>query len=65
MGQGSSQQNLSKNDVLDFVINLPHIEEQQKIANFLTTIDEKINQQQAEIEKVSYYKKGLLQQMFC
>jgi type I restriction enzyme S subunit len=46
-------------------LNLPTLPEQQKIANFLTTIDEKINQQQSQIEKVSHYKKGLLQQMFC
>lgn len=46
-------------------LNLPTLPEQQKIANFLTSIDEKINQQQSQIEKVSHYKKGLLQQMFC
>ena len=46
-------------------ILLPCLEEQTKIANFLTAIDEKINQQQSQIEKVSYCKKGLLQQMFC
>ena len=47
------------------LIATPSILEQQKIANFLTAIGKKINQQQSQIEKVSQYKKGLLQQMFC
>lgn len=38
--------------------------EQTKIASFLTAIDEKITQAQAQLEAVKRYKKGLLQQMF-
>ncbi len=60
-GQG----NLSAEIIKSLKVSVPSISEQQKIANFLTTIDTKINQQQSQIEKVSYYKKGLLQQMFC
>ncbi|MFM6507948.1 MAG: restriction endonuclease subunit S [Dolichospermum sp.] len=39
-------------------------QEQTKIANFLTTIDEKISQTQTYLETVKQYKQGLLQQMF-
>ena len=39
--------------------------EQQKIANFLSSIDEKISHSSAQIDKMESWKKGLLQQMFC
>lgn len=44
---------------------LPCLEEQNKIANFLSAIDDKINHCQTQIEKTEVWKKGLLQQMFC
>lgn len=65
LAQGSTRYNMSKSQLMKLEILLPTLPEQAKIANLLTTIDEKINQQQNQIEKVSYYKKGLLQQMFC
>ncbi len=42
----------------------PSINEQAKIANFLSSIDKKINQCSSQIEKTELWKKGLLQQMF-
>jgi type I restriction enzyme S subunit len=45
-------------------INLPYIKEQTKIANFLSTIDDKIQNIQAQLESTKQYKQGLLQQMF-
>lgn len=44
---------------------LPSLVEQQKIATFLSAIDEKISHSSAQIEKMEAWKKGLLQQMFC
>lgn len=64
MGQGSSQQNLSKGDIESFIIKLPSKEEQTKIANFLSAIDEKIELVANQIKDTQEYKKGLLQQMF-
>jgi type I restriction enzyme S subunit len=46
-------------------IEVPVIEEQLRIANFLSKIDEKIKHTQNQIEKVEQYKNGLIQKMFC
>ena len=45
-------------------IYLPCLEEQTKIANFLSAIDDKINHCQEQIVNTEVWKKGLLQQMF-
>ena len=45
-------------------IKLPQLEEQQKISNFLTSIDQKITQNNQALEEMKAFKKGLLQQMF-
>ena len=45
-------------------IQLPCIEEQTKIANFLSAIDDKINHCQSQIANTAVWKKGLLQKMF-
>lgn len=45
-------------------INLPSLPEQEKIADFLSSIDEKIEKVSEELGKIEEFKKGLLQGMF-
>lgn len=54
---------ISKFAPLDIFI--PSYEEQTKIANFASVIDDKINHCKGQIEKTEIWKKGLLQQMLC
>ena len=55
---------LSKTDWSKMEIKLPCLEEQTKIANFLSAIDQKINVVSEQLEQAKLWKKGLLQQMF-
>ena len=56
--------NISIGDFFDIAIKLPCLEEQQKIAEFLSSIDNKIEKISDELENLKEFKKGLLQQMF-
>ena len=61
---GTDPPNLSPKEI-DFIkISIPQKKEQEKIATFLATIDNKISRTQGQIENTQAYKKGLLQKMF-
>ena len=55
---------ISYNQLKDFYIPIPSLEEQTKIANFLSLIDKKIELQEKLVENLKLYKKGLLQKVF-
>lgn len=64
LAQGGAQDNLSMKDIMKYSFELPVKEEQEKIADFLTTIDDKINLTKKGLEQAKEFKKALLQQMF-
>ena len=55
---------ITKEALSSFDTKLPCLEEQQKIADFLSAIDTKIEKISDELENLKEFKKGLLQQMF-
>ena len=59
-----TQGNLNAQTVKDFELTLPSISEQTKIANFLSAIDENINNINHQLTLTEQWKKGLLQKMF-
>ncbi|EPY1558107.1 restriction endonuclease subunit S [Klebsiella michiganensis] len=61
---GVSVLSITKKNLLELMIPLPSIEEQTKIANFLSALDDKIAVKKAELDKLKTWKQGLLQQMF-
>lgn len=64
LSTGGVVQNISSDIVYSTNLLKPSLQEQTKIANFLSAIDEKIQFVQSQIEKMEMWKKGLLQQMF-
>ena len=61
---GSGLPNIQMKEIKNFSISIPKIIEQQKIANFLSSLDSKIDLVSTQIENTKAFKKGLLQQMF-
>ena len=60
----ANQANITLVDLFEYKIPLPCLEEQTKIADFLSAFDRKLNNQKAQLEHWKQIKKGLLQQMF-
>ena len=61
---GSAQFNFGPTHIKYFRIPIPPLEEQEKIADFLSEIDNKIDSVEQQLEKIKEFKKYLLQQMF-
>ena len=63
-GSSGSMKNITKPDVLAFLIMAPSPKEQQKIASCLTTLDDLITAQTQKLDTLKTHKKGLMQQFF-
>ena len=61
---GTAQIGLSRKEVENQLLSFPSLKEQTKIANFLSSIDSKIEQVGKQLNESKQFKKALLQQMF-
>lgn len=62
--QGGSRTYMYFSKLINLVINMPCEEEQKKIADFLSALDDKIALVDQQITQTGLWKKGLLQKMF-
>lgn len=62
---GISVLGISKTNLAKVKFHLPTLEEQEKIAGFLSAIDKKIENLERELEELRTYKKGVMQAIFA
>lgn len=61
---GVAQPGLAVGSLINLIVDVPHHEEQEKIAGALSALDAKIDAMTAQIAHMEAFKKGLLQKMF-
>lgn len=64
LAQGSTRYNLSRASFNKLKLPIPELDEQQDIANLLSSLEKKIGGLKSKIAAMQTLKKGLLQQMF-
>lgn len=64
LSTGTTAKGINQKSLKKINIHYPTIEEQEKIADFLTAIDNKLEAIAKQIELTEQFKKGLLQKMF-
>lgn len=64
MSMRSGQPGINSQEYSSYQVNIPSIEEQEKIANFLTKVDKVIEKQEEKVSNLENYKKGMMQKIF-
>ena len=64
LAQGISRYNISTNKVMEIYVPIPDIKEQEKIGNYFQKLDNQIDLEQKELEKLKNIKKASLAKMF-
>lgn len=62
--QGTAIKGIPSAEIRKFEVLIPTLSEQEKIADFLTSVDTQIEVEEKRLETMKIIKKGLLQQMF-
>jgi type I restriction enzyme S subunit len=63
-GKTGTMTTIGQSDIADVKFHIPCLLEQQKIADFLTSVDTRIQQLKQKQSLLQQYKKGLMQQLF-
>ena len=63
--QGIKVYSISKTNLSNTHVSYPPLPEQQKIADFLSLVDQRIEKQRQLIESLKKYKRGLFQYIYC
>lgn len=61
---GSTRYNVGQETLSAVGLRFPKLEEQEKIANFLTKVDNIIEKQDEKVSNLELYKKGMMQKIF-
>ena len=60
----SANTNINQDNLANIKLKIPCLEEQEKIAEFLSKVDELINECEGEVKDLEEQKKGLMQKIF-
>ena len=63
LAQGSTRYNISKTEVMNIKVAIPPLEEQEKIAQILSSLDNEIEEYENKKQRLEELKKGLMQQL--
>lgn len=64
LAAGAKVLGISKSNLEKVSVKLPSLEEQTKIANFLSNVDKIIEEQEGKVKDLELYKKGMMQKIF-
>lgn len=64
IAQGASVVHVYNEQLKKVKVKLPSLQEQERIANFLTKIDKIIEKQEEKVKNLEKYKKGMMQKIF-